>query len=91
MVVLITCKNDEYPIKNKGARVVTLFIDFQTLKGSLLRSPWTNLGEIHTHPSFYRFLVTCKNEEDPFENEDTSRHISPIINLWGFFQTLKGS
>ena len=29
MVVLVTCKNEEDPIKNKGARVVTtLFTDF---------------------------------------------------------------
>ena len=29
MVVLVTCKNEEDPIKNEGARVVTtLFIDF---------------------------------------------------------------
>ena len=35
MVVLVTCKNEEDPIKNEGARVVTrLLIDFQTLKGS---------------------------------------------------------
>ena len=43
MVVLVRCKNEEDPIKNKGARVVTtLFIDFsqhyslifQMLKGS---------------------------------------------------------
>ena len=35
MAVLVTCKNDEDPIKIEGARVVTiLFIDFQTLKGS---------------------------------------------------------
>ena len=35
MVVLVTCKNEEDPIKNEGARVVTgLFIDFSDLKGS---------------------------------------------------------
>ena len=37
-------------------------------------------------------LDTCKNEEDPIKNEGASVHkISPIISLWGFFQTLKGS
>ena len=35
MIVLITCKNEEDPIKNVSARVlITLKIDFQMLKGS---------------------------------------------------------
>ena len=35
MGVLVACKNEEDPIKNEGARMVTtLFIDFHTLKGS---------------------------------------------------------
>ena len=37
MGFLVACKNEEEPIKNEGARVVTtLFIDFQALKGSYL-------------------------------------------------------
>ena len=33
--LLVACKNEEDPIKNEGARVVTtLFIDFSALKGS---------------------------------------------------------
>ena len=36
MVYLVTCKNEEDPIKNKGARVVTtLFIDFSDAQGQL--------------------------------------------------------
>ena len=36
MVVLVTCKNEEDPIKNEGARVVTrLFIDFLDAQGQL--------------------------------------------------------
>ena len=36
MVVLVTCKNEEDPIKNEGARVVTtLFIDFSHAQGQL--------------------------------------------------------
>ena len=35
MVVLVTCKNEEDPIKN-GARVVTtLFINFKDVQGEL--------------------------------------------------------
>ena len=36
MIVLITCKNEEDPIKNEGARVVTtLIIDFSDAQGQL--------------------------------------------------------
>ena len=36
MGVLVTCKNEEDPIKNEGARVVTtLFIDFSDDQGQL--------------------------------------------------------
>ena len=35
MVVFVTCKNEEDPVKNEGARVVTtLSINFKMLKGS---------------------------------------------------------
>ena len=40
MVVLVTCKNEEDPIKNEGARVVTTMLYypsiFKILKGSSL-------------------------------------------------------
>ena len=36
MVVLLTCKNKEDPIKNEGARVLTrLYIDFSHTQGQL--------------------------------------------------------
>ena len=36
MGFLVACKNDEDPIKNEGARVVTtLFIDFSDAQGEL--------------------------------------------------------
>ena len=36
MVVLVTCKNEKDPIKNKGPREVTrLFIDFLDAQGQL--------------------------------------------------------
>ena len=36
MSVLVACKNEEDPIKNEGARVVTaLFIDFSHAEGQL--------------------------------------------------------
>ena len=36
MVVLLTCKNKEYPIKNEGARVfTTIYIDFSGAQGQI--------------------------------------------------------
>ena len=36
MIVLVTCKNEEDPIKNEGARVVTrLFVDFSNAQWQL--------------------------------------------------------
>ena len=36
MVVLVTCKNEEDPIKNEGARVfTTLYIDFSDTQGQI--------------------------------------------------------
>ena len=34
MGLLVACKNEEDPIKNEGARVVTTLLIFLTLKGS---------------------------------------------------------
>ena len=34
MVVLVTCKNEEDPIKNEGARVVTTLLIFKILRGA---------------------------------------------------------
>ena len=40
MVVHVTCQNEEDPIKNEGARVVTtLFIDFSDAQGQLTPKP----------------------------------------------------
>ena len=36
MVVLVTCKNEEDPIKNEGVRVLTTFnINFSNAKGQI--------------------------------------------------------
>ena len=34
MGLLVACKNEEDPIKNEGARVVTLLLSLKMLKGS---------------------------------------------------------
>ena len=45
---------------------------FQTLKGSLLRSPWSDLAEFRPLPRLTVVLVTSKNEKYPIKNEVAS-------------------
>ena len=54
MFVLVTCKNEEDPIKNEGARVVTrLFIDFSNAQGQLTPKSVMESCQNSNHPSFY--------------------------------------
>ena len=72
MGVLVACKNEEDPIKNEGARVfTTLFIDFSNAQGQL--TPKSVMESCRNSNLFKPLvdLVTCKNEEDPLENEGT--------------------
>ena len=57
MVVLVTCKNEEDPIKNEGARVVTtLFINFSDAQGLLTpKSVMESCG--NSNPSKLLWLV----------------------------------
>ena len=73
MVVLLTSKNEEDPIKNEGARVLTrLYITFsntqrQLTPQSVVES--TSFLQVKTHTSFYscpRYL-----QEDPIKNKGT--------------------
>ena len=74
IAVLHTYKNEDDPIKNKGARVLTtLYIDFSDAQGQLLNSVvgdgiWQKLKLIQ---AFMVVLVTCKNDKDPYKNEGT--------------------
>ena len=117
MVVFVTCKNDEDPIKNKGARVVTRLLIFQMLKADNSVVSGGFLRKFKLIQAFMVVLVTCKTdsqadycknhafkdasmklgmyfsqEEDSSKNEGTRwSQFSPLINLWGFFSTLRGS
>ena len=73
MGVLVACKNEEDPIKNEGARVVTtLFIDFLHAQGQLTpKSVMESCRIFKPIQALMVDLVTCKNEEDPLENEGT--------------------
>ena len=51
MGVLVACKNEEDPIKNEGARVVTtLFIDFSDIQGQLTPKSVIESGQ-NSNPS----------------------------------------
>ena len=84
MSFLVACKNEEDPIKNEGARVVTtLFIDLSDALGqltlkSVMESRAANsevsngtLPKFNPIRAFVVGLVTCKNE-DLSKNEVTN-------------------
>ena len=76
VVILVTCKNEEDPLKNKVARVVTTQnVDFSNTKGQLTpqsevgSGPNSNSSEIlwmkfELIRDIVVIIVTCKNEED---------------------------
>ena len=64
---------------------------FQTLKGSYIRSQWSEIAEIRTHPSFnacsYYLQVSKKSDrKQPRKGGNT---IFPIMSI-GLFKTFKG-
>ena len=73
-VVLVTCKNEEDPIKNEGARMLTRFSPLQVYGNFFSRSRAVIsavLGRIWLKFELVRdiidVLVTCKYEEDPIK------------------------
>ena len=71
MVILHTCKNEEDPIKNEDARVLTrLYVVFSDAQGQLTpKSAVEFCRNFKLIQAFIVVLVTCKNEEDPIKNE----------------------
>ena len=76
MHVLDTCKNEEVPIKNEGARVFTRILPLKVYGDFSRRSRAANsavLGPIWPNFELVRdvmnVLVTYKYEEDPIKNE----------------------
>ena len=70
MVVLIACKNEEDPIKNEGARVLTTFSplyfygDFSRLSRAANSAVLVQSGRISSLSE-----ILWLNEEDPIKNE----------------------
>ena len=73
IAVLVTCKNEEDPIKNEGARVLTsLLFDFSYAQGQLTPKAAVEFhrnSKFELIQAFIVVLVTCKNEKDPIKNE----------------------
>ena len=71
MVVLHTCKNEEDPIKNEDARVLTrLYVIF--FRRSMAANSEVSSGilpKFELIQAFIVVLLTCQNEEDPIKNE----------------------
>ena len=70
IVVLVTCKNEEDPIKNEGARANKLIIQFFRCS----RAAYSEVSggippKFELIQGFIVVLVTCKNEKDPIKNK----------------------
>ena len=92
MDVLVTCKNEEDPFKNEGARVFTTsYINFSDVQGQItLRVSCGIWPKFELIQAFMHVLATCKNEDDSIKNEG-ARVVTiffPTISLWRSFQTL---
>ena len=82
MDVLVTCQYDEDPIKIRGARVfTTLYINFSDAQGQITGvggGIWPNFELIQ---AFMHVLVTCKNEDDQF-NQRTNGPVNAHLIPW---------
>ena len=70
MVVLLTCKIEEDPINNRGARVfTTLNVNFADAQGQVtLELVVVSDRNLNSSKPFMHVLVTCKNDDDRFKN-----------------------
>ena len=66
MDVLVTCKYEEDPIKNEGARVdTTLYSNFSYAQGQITLVLVSVSGRnFELIQAFMHVLFTCKNEDD---------------------------
>ena len=87
MDVLVTCKYEEDPIKNEGARVdTTLYSNFSDAQGQITLVLVSVSGR-----NLKSSKLSCMSLLPARMRMIDVHKISPIISLWGFFQTLKGS
>ena len=88
MTVLITCKNEEDPIKNVGARVFTTqpFSKHSRAGNSAVHGQ--NSLNFELIRDLMAFLVACKNEEDPIRSEGAGAFTTsfPLLVNGDFFK-----
>ena len=72
MVVLVTCKYEEDPIKNEGARVLTRLyvVCFRRSGAANSKVSGGILPTFELIQALIVVLVTCENKEDPIKNEE---------------------
>ena len=91
MVVRVTCKNEENPIKNKGSRVLTYHCKSMRIFSNAQGQLTAVCGRIRRNFELVRdiivVLLACKCEEDPIINEG----VRVLTRLYLVFQTFKGS
>ena len=68
MVVLVTCKNEDDPIKNEGSRVLTIFSQLLVNGKFFKRSRAANSVQSRIWPKI-RTRTRLNSEEDPIKNE----------------------
>ena len=93
MVVLLTCKNEEDPIKNRGAReFTTLYIKFSDVQGQMtlesvvVSSRNLNSSKLSCMSSLSARMRLIKSKMKELECSQDFSHYKSM----GIFQTLKG-
>ena len=91
MAVFLTCKNEEVPIKNRGARVfTTLYINFSDVQGQI-----TLVLVAVSGLNWSSFKLSCMSSllarMRLIKSKMKELEYSPMISLWEFFKMLKGS
>ena len=89
MGLLVACKNEEDPIKQEGARVVTtLFIDFSDAQGQLtLKSEMASCQNSNSSKLLWLVLLPARMKKIHTRVVTTSSHYKSIV----IFQMLKVS
>ena len=86
-------KNEGYPIKNEGARVlITLNIYFSDSQRQITPKSVVVFGRISNPSILMAVLTTCKNEEDLIRNEGARvlTTYSPLYKSIGIFPDAQG-
>ena len=91
MDVLVTCKYEEDPIKNEGATAVTiLYSNFSDAQGHITLV-LVSLSGRNLNSSKLLCMSSLPARIKMIDSKMKVLECSPIISLWGFLQTLKGS